>query len=172
MRRDEVERLYAAHGHYLFARCRRLLGDEEAAYDALQEVFVRLLRSADRLDTTEDLLPWLNRVATNYCRNVLRARGYRPRADDIVLDRLPSGDAAAFLVLVERADLVARLLDRCGRRLARVAEAYFLEERTLEQTAAAVGLSVPTVRRRLAAFVARARRELARMSGEGERDER
>lgn len=45
-----VEALYITHGPMVLRRCKRLLADEEAAVDAMQEVFVRALERADRLD--------------------------------------------------------------------------------------------------------------------------
>src|SRR5689334_1960828 len=43
-----------------------------AAEDATQETFVRVLRHADHLPPEAEALPWLSRIATNYCLNELR----------------------------------------------------------------------------------------------------
>jgi DNA-directed RNA polymerase specialized sigma24 family protein len=37
----DVESLYVTYGPMIVRRCSRLLGDEEAALDAMQETFVR-----------------------------------------------------------------------------------------------------------------------------------
>lgn len=163
MERGEIRRLYEEYGAYLFKRCKKFLGSDEDAYDALQEVFVRVLRKSERLEDSKALLPWLNRVTTNYCLNVIRYRGYRRFEDAAVLERMVDGRADMFLVLAERRDLVAQVLERCDEPLQEVAVRYFLEEMNLAQVAESLSISVATVRRRIKAFVQRAQRECRRM---------
>ena len=45
----DVATCYAQHGPMVLRRCRRLLGDEARAVDAMQDTFVRLLTHAGRL---------------------------------------------------------------------------------------------------------------------------
>src|SRR5512142_1360611 len=71
-RSAEVERLYREYGAVVYRRCLRLLRDREAARDATQEVFVKLLRDMSKLAGRETALPWIYRVATNHCLNVRR----------------------------------------------------------------------------------------------------
>ena len=58
--------------------------------------------------------------------------------------------------------LVRKLLDRFDLKTQAVAVHYYVDEMSQEEVAAAVGMSVPTVRKRLRHFVDRARRELSR----------
>lgn len=158
-----MQRLYQEYGAYLHKRCKKFLGNDEDAYDALQEVFVRLMRRSDALDDSGALLPWLNRVTTNYCLNVIRYRSYRRYEDAAVLERMVDDGGEMFVALSERYDLVARLLDRCSEEQRDVAVEYFLEEKNLAEVAEALEISVATVRRRLKAFTERAQREVRRM---------
>src|SRR5579875_768016 len=52
----------------------RLLGNQEDADDVTQEVFVRACMSWDGLHEREHLSPWLYRIATNLCVDILRRR--------------------------------------------------------------------------------------------------
>src|SRR5574342_1081933 len=70
--RDEAARLYREHGAAVYRRCLRLLRDREAARDATQEVFVKLVRDMKRLKDRVTALPWIYRVATNHCLNLRR----------------------------------------------------------------------------------------------------
>ncbi len=70
-------------------RCRALLRNDAKAQDAMQDVFVALLRHQDRLQD-EAPAALLLRVATNVCLNRLRTERRRPEdADDerILADR-------------------------------------------------------------------------------------
>lgn len=67
------ETLFLRHYGRVFGILRRLLGSDEAAEDAAQEVFLRLYRQ-ETLPTDEvGLRRWLARVATNLALNILRA---------------------------------------------------------------------------------------------------
>ena len=62
---------------------------------------------------------------------------------------------------VEVRELVRSLLDRFDVETQTLAVLYFVDELSQEEVAAEVGLSVPTVRKRLRGFVEQARRRLA-----------
>src|SRR5437867_3108755 len=62
-------------------RCKRLLGDDQAARDAMHDVFVQILTHSDRLaDRAPSSL--LFRIATNVCLNRIRTRRRRPEDSD------------------------------------------------------------------------------------------
>lgn len=52
----------------------RLLGNQEDADDVTQEVFVRACTSWNGLQERDHLSPWLYRIATNLCVDILRRR--------------------------------------------------------------------------------------------------
>src|SRR5262249_5902316 len=55
----EVAALYQQHGPAVYRRCYALLRDREAARDATQEVFGKLLREKEKLAGRDDVLPWI-----------------------------------------------------------------------------------------------------------------
>jgi RNA polymerase sigma-70 factor, ECF subfamily len=65
-RSQRAAELYARYGPAVYRRCLRLLGESEAAKDATQEVFVKLVGTLEELESRVDLLPWVFRVATNH----------------------------------------------------------------------------------------------------------
>ena len=157
MDKAEIQALYERYGHYLFGRCKQFLGNDEDAYDALHEVFLRCLRKGPQLEGAR-MLPWLNRVTTNYCLNVIRNRSSRRTDVRPVFDGVPDDRSQLFVVLCERHDLVTKVLAGSPTDEQEMVVAYFLDEMNLAETSEAVGISVATVRRRLKKFIERARR--------------
>ena len=158
---EEIEQLYVKYGHYLFTRCKRLLDSEDEAYDALQEVFVRLVKTRPSFDPKRTPLAWLNRVTTNLCLNRIRARRYRqhPRLDDVreLADCAPH----VFIErLVEHRQLLCHLLGSTDTRTQQVVMSYFLGEQTAGQIGSELGVSAPTVRRIIKRFLAQSQREI------------
>lgn len=75
--------LYDRHRQLVYRTALAVTGDAEAASDLLQDVFLRLHRFADRVDTNRPLEPWLYRVTANlsYTWVKQRQRWYRPLED-------------------------------------------------------------------------------------------
>src|SRR5690242_5889615 len=79
MPEESIDRLYKRFAPVVFRRARQLLGDESTAWDAVQEVFMRIMRSSDAFRNQASPMTWIYRITTNYCLNVLRD-GSRRRA--------------------------------------------------------------------------------------------
>ena len=69
---NRVEAMYAKYGPTIYARCRRLLKNQVVAEDATQDVFMKVLRHIDSAPSEDAVLPWIHRITTNHCLNVLR----------------------------------------------------------------------------------------------------
>jgi RNA polymerase sigma-70 factor (ECF subfamily) len=72
------EALVSRYHHPLLNYIRRILKDDEQAYDVLQVVLLRLYISLPTLLTDVPLQPWLFRVAHNRCMDELRKQRCRP----------------------------------------------------------------------------------------------
>src|SRR5258707_1399120 len=66
--------LYERFGRQIYTYLYRLLGNQEDAADATQEVFLRACMHWEKLRDRESLGEWLYRVATNLCIDLLRKR--------------------------------------------------------------------------------------------------
>lgn len=62
----------------LFSYACRLLDNREEARDVFQETFLRVYRHRARYRRGALVRPWIYRIATNLCRDRLRARRRRP----------------------------------------------------------------------------------------------
>jgi RNA polymerase sigma-70 factor (ECF subfamily) len=154
-RRERAAELYRRYGPAVYRRCLKLLRDREAAKDATQEVFVKLVRDMARLDDAETALPWMYRVATNHCLNVLRSgrrHGDQRLGDWEVADPAPGPSSYPDRHLA--GSILAQFDD--GTRA--VALGVLVDGMGHEELAGALGVSRKTVERRLARFLERARK--------------
>jgi RNA polymerase sigma-70 factor (ECF subfamily) len=160
-RRTQVTGLYRDFGPVVYRRCLRLLGDRAAAQDATQEVFVKLLGNMSKLEERDTVLPWIYRVATNHCLNLLRdasRRGEEAAAENsqaLVADN-GSGRPDAFVDW----ELARSVLSRFDGSTQAVAVGVFVDGMNHDEVADALGISRRTVSRKLERFVEGARRFL------------
>jgi RNA polymerase sigma-70 factor (ECF subfamily) len=150
--RERAAEAYRMYGPAVYRRCVRLLRDREAARDATQEVFVKLVRDLSRLEDPDVALPWLYRVATNHCLNQLRNAGRRG-VERIGELELADGGAPSF----PEKHLAASVLSRFDEGTQAVAVGVLVDGMGHEELAGVLGISRKTVERRLARFLERAR---------------
>lgn len=73
--RSAFSALYTATSAKLFGVCLRVLGNQAEAEDALQDVFVKIWRNADRYQVNGlSPMTWLITIARNLAIDRLRAR--------------------------------------------------------------------------------------------------
>lgn len=142
-----VEEFYRKYGPMVLRRCRGLLGDEDEALDAMQEVFIRVLKKQDQL---EDYAPssLLYTIATNVCLNMIRSRKRKPLTDkEELLAQIAGQDVPEERILA--AHFADRLFEGEKSSTRTIAVLHYVDGFTLEETAQQVGLSVSGIRKRL-----------------------
>jgi len=143
----DIEKYYKQYGPMVLRRCRSILRDPNKAMDAMQDVFVNLMRYRDKL-TGQYPSSLLYRMATNICLNILRRDKIGPQAtdDDILQEIAGSDDVHGVL---EARDVVDRIFTDEKESTKTIAVLYHLDGLTLEEVAGEVGMSVSGVRKRL-----------------------
>jgi RNA polymerase sigma-70 factor, ECF subfamily len=154
--RERAAELYRQYGPAVYRRCLRLLKDREAARDATQEVFVKLIRDMARFDDPAIVLPWIYRVATNHCLNQLRNKARRGEEALDGFDVQGSGEGGA--ATYPDRQLASSVLSRFDERTQAVAVGVLVDGMGHEELASALGISRKTVERRLAKFLEDARK--------------
>ncbi len=169
--KDEgFRQLVETHHEYVLRLCWRMLGDREEAHDAAQEVFLRVIRSLDRLDPRPSLRPWLRRVATNICLNAASRRSRQaavPLEEEVVemavgLDSRGGGGDPVSREAQTRLDLdsVAREMDRLSRQQRMVLVLRVVEDMSYEAIGQLMGLPTGTVKSHLSRARAQLREAL------------
>ncbi|KKB06971.1 RNA polymerase sigma factor [Devosia geojensis] len=156
--------LYERTSAKLFGVTLRILKNRAEAEEALQEIYVKVWRRADRyVPGTTSPISWLVAVARNHCLDILRAR--RPVADDIdvaleIPDAAPDPEASA-LAGGERARIEACLAELDAARAEAVRGAY-LDGFSYEELANRHGVPLNTMRTWLRRSLLRLRECLTR----------
>jgi RNA polymerase sigma-70 factor (ECF subfamily) len=151
--RERVASLYRELGPAVYRRCLRLLKDRDAARDATQEVFVKLLRDIDRLGERENALPWIYRVATNHCLNLLRDT--RRHGTDAADDALEI--AAEAQPSFPNRQLAREVLSKFDLQTQAIAVGVLVDGMEHEELAGVLGVSRKTIHRKLTRFLEKAR---------------
>ncbi len=124
-----------------------MLGDEQQAYEAMQDVFLQVLRRREAIEP-RGLGGLLFRTATNVCLNRIRSNTRKPQfsASDM-LHRVPA--AERYGSQAEARDLLRAAFEHEPESSATIVALHLHDGLTLEQTARFVGMSVSGVRHRL-----------------------
>lgn len=171
MTEAEMTRLYTEYGYVLFRRCLVYLGDEAAAQDTVQEVFVRALDPAPTPSRAQasrnDANPrtWLCRIADQLCvERLRRVRRAEPvRASTVVTEEedhhFGSAGLASAIMDDDRESFLAvqRLLAGLEPETRRLAVLHYLDEHTQDEIARELGRSRRVIQRRLRALEQHAR---------------
>jgi RNA polymerase sigma-70 factor (ECF subfamily) len=124
----------------------RLLGNMQDAQDASQEVFLKLYRNLDKVESAGNFSGWLYRVTVNVCHDLRKKRPVAAAIEDAAGLEAGCADPQQEAVAAER----RRVLDMSLRMLPEKERAALvlrdLEGLTTEEVAAALGSSEATVR--------------------------
>jgi len=149
---DAFEQFFERHRTLIYRTAYGLTGDHGAAEEILQDTFVRAYRHRASLRADVSPVPWLHRVALNLCYSRLGRR------------RLPAGPIGPAEVATlrdgsvepaewaEREELRQAVRDGIAAlppKHQSVVVLYYLHGLSLQETAAALGIRLGTVKSRL-----------------------
>jgi RNA polymerase sigma-70 factor (ECF subfamily) len=166
--------LVSRHEKRLWNFLRRFVRERTAAEDLLQEVFVRMIKSAPEWQPTAKVSTWLYTIARNLCTDHARRQVHRDAlsldagARDADAGPRPLMDRIAAPVLGAESQVIGREI---GARIDEAVAALPVEQREVflmrevmdlpfAEIAAAVGSSEPTVKSRMRYALERLRRAL------------
>ena len=132
----------------------RMLGDRGQAEDAAADVFLKVARSADRLDPARDPMPWLATIAANSCRDLWRSGAERMRRSSVEIDdpalKLSSGrnDPVEDALRDERERAVREAVDALPEDLRESVLLYDYAGMSHEDIARTLGVTHDAARKR------------------------
>lgn len=154
--------LVATHGPRLLVVLRRYLPQDQDCQDALQEAFLSAFKALARFEGNSSLGTWLHRIAVNCALMRIRSRKrsrerpieeFLPQFLDDGHRRNPGGawEVAYDSAVAENEahELVRRSIDALPESYRLILLLREVEERTTEETAELLGLTVSNVKTRL-----------------------
>ncbi|MEL7370230.1 MAG: sigma-70 family RNA polymerase sigma factor [Myxococcota bacterium] len=164
---EEVERLYVKYGESVLYRCRQLLRNEDAGWDAMHQTFVRAIRY--RASFRRDAQPqsWLFSIATRVCVDEINRQGRQPldlESGVEITDALLTDPPRTMEDRLMQTRTVARLLSAFSEKVQQIVVLRYFDELEVKEIALQMGVSERTVARRLQQFIDRARRMLSEVA--------
>jgi len=138
----EFERLVAENERLVLGTAYRILGRLDEAQDVSQEVFLRLFRNLERVDS--EPRAWLYRVTVNICNDHFRRRKPTVQPDETRADPGPSPERA--LAEDERKRLLMEGLQVLGERERASVVLRDIEGLSTREVAGILGVEEATVR--------------------------
>ena len=154
--RNAVRLLFVRHNLRIYRFILRIVGDEMAAEDLVNEVFIEVWRSAHRFESRSQVTTWILGIARFKALTALRRRPSERLDDDFVESIQDQADNPEMLV--QKADRSA-ILQACLKQLSsvhrQVVDLIYYHEQSIEEVARIIGVPENTVKTR--AFHARKR---------------
>lgn len=140
----------------------RLIGDRTAAENVLQETLVRIYRKLPWLDDPLLFQAWAYRIASREALRFLQRRQRRRdhEVDPSEIDAMPEATTTPTETL--SAGEVDRLIEQASPASRAVLILHYQHEMNLEEVAAVLGISLGTVKSRLAYGLRKLRQTLSR----------
>lgn len=143
----ELKRLYERYAPVAHRRALALLGRDADAWDAVQQVFERLLTAKEQFRGQARPMTYIYRVTTNVCLNHLRHRALREPAG---ASASPT-ETPSLAQKTEAADFLRALAGKLSERELEIVALHYVDGLGQEEIAEVLGLSRKTIGRELAA---------------------
>jgi RNA polymerase sigma-70 factor (ECF subfamily) len=143
--------LLRAHGEAVFTRCCRILRNQSAAEDVMQQAMMAAFKSRSQLLEVDQLRGWVIKTAVRKCLDALRSAGRKDRLERDVVAGEPT-EAASLLELLG-STTERRALEEClaalDPELATAVWMRYRDSMSWAQIAEAVAIPVDTIRMRV-----------------------
>ena len=147
------DQIITSHERRVISTAWRMLGNEDDARDAAQEVFLRVYKHLDKFDPEQEFAAWLYRIIINVCRDQARKRGWRGMMTSFEaeyetgnLELASADDTEAAAMLSQERTIIARALASLSEKERAAIVLRDLEGLPTEEVARILGSSQTTVR--------------------------
>ncbi|MFB3897304.1 MAG: RNA polymerase sigma factor [bacterium] len=147
-----IEELIHTFEPRLFYYIRRLVNNEEDAWEILQETWLKIISSFNRLRNPRTLPVWIYRIARNTAisrvRDIIAERNYISETGLEFIPENPSPDISNGFNALD-ADRVHQALSKISFPHREVLTLYFLEDLSIDEIAELIEVPVGTIKSRI-----------------------
>lgn len=144
----DFSELYEKFGPMVLRRCRFILKDEEKALDAMQDVFLKIIESKEKISNLCASLFYV--TATRVCLNMIRSDKLRAGPDlELISEIISDGSSDEEREKVEAGVVLEKIFEKRDSKDRLISTLHFVDGLTLEETAGEVEMSVSGVRKRI-----------------------
>jgi len=174
-RPDEFEEIVARYRTRVYRICYRMAGNVEDAEDWAQECLVRVYRQLPHYKPSLPFAPWLLRVVSNTCLNLMRGRARTTGKRENGLGEEAAGSSREFdpeqiLLSTTRAREILGALESLNPTLKQAVVLRVVEDLSLREVAEVLGVPLQTAASRVRRALESVRMRL-RQNGCDDRDE-
>jgi RNA polymerase sigma-70 factor (ECF subfamily) len=146
--RSAFEELIDRTQEKLWRHAWRLLGEDQAAWDVLQETWMAIAKDLRRLNDPGAFRGWAYRIASNKCRDWIRREQRRRREDREYWDR-SAEDRADRIQTSRRIGTLREALEELSGKDKAILSLHYEEEFDLETISQILDIPLGTVKSRL-----------------------
>ncbi len=155
LKKDEesIKHFVQAHQDQVFHQAYRMLGKQQDAEEACQDVFLKAISNMHDLKQESKLSTWLYRITYTTCLDVLKKRKRKPVEEDIDTAILPSWMNIENVISKIEADQQRNIIDRAIEQLtgtdALLIDLFYLKELSIQEIAGITEMTKSTIKVRL-----------------------
>jgi RNA polymerase sigma-70 factor, ECF subfamily len=147
----ELRVLYERYAALVHARCRLILRSEDEAWDATQDVFMKLNNALPSIKNREVIYSWLLSTSTNHCFSLLRRKKSVSFNEDIHstggADHVPHQEKEVLFK-----EVLQRFMAPWDRKVREVVMYAYFDGYRQEEIVEITGLGASTIRKYLTRF--------------------
>jgi len=147
---DAFRQLYERYQDKVYASCYRILGEQTAAEDLAQEIFVKIYDELRRFKFQSKFSTWLYRIAVNHAINRANEASRHGRIHEKIARELPR-ETSGHSPMADRFmdDRVQKALMELSEKLRAIVALRYLEGLSYDEIAEVLEISIGTVKSRL-----------------------
>lgn len=144
---QNLERLVNEYGDTLLKMCYLHLKDYHLAEDAVQETFIKAMKSYDSFEQKASEKTWLTRIAINTCKNIMRNRWFQVAQNNIDM-HITAISGNPIDDFHEKTSITGAIM-RLNARDREMIVLYYYQELSVKEIAGIIGKTQNAVSQRL-----------------------
>jgi RNA polymerase sigma-70 factor, ECF subfamily len=154
----EIRDLYERYGSLVYRRCQSILHSDDEAWDATQDVFMKLMAFLPKIENRSAIYSWLLSTSTNLCISQLRRKKGSEFDECIHTNENSQISNEKRLILKE---VINKLLKPWDKKTRDVVIYSYIYEYSQKEISHLTGLGESTIRKYLTRFKREARSQLS-----------